>query len=122
MITITKIFKFEASHSLPLHAGKCKNLHGHSYRLEVTIGSNQLNEKGMVMDFGILTEIVNLKIINKLDHQHLNQFYECPTAENMISDFMSEMNKSLPSYVFLVSLRLWETETCHADWSRINKL
>ena len=124
MITITKIFRFEASHSLPKHKGKCKNLHGHSYKLEVTVGSKQLNEKDMVMDFGDLKKIVNKEIIDKLDHQHLNQFYDNPTAENMVIDFFNKINDGLFgfNFVFLDSIRLWETDTCHADWKRTDKI
>ena len=124
MITITKIFKFEASHLLPIHQGKCKNLHGHSYKLEVTVGAKQLNEQDMVMDFGDLKEIVNKEIINKLDHQHLNQFYINPTAENMVIDFFNKINDGLFgfNFVFLDSIRLWETDTCFAEKRRIVKI
>ena len=124
MITITKIFRFEASHQLPLHSGKCKNFHGHSYKLEVTIGSKQLDEKGMVMDFGDLKKIVDQKIISKLDHQHLNNFYDNPTAEEMTLDFFEKISDGLFgfNFVFLNSIRLWETETHFAEKRRIVKI
>lgn len=71
-ILLTKEFVFDAAHQLDWHNGKCKNLHGHTYKLQVTIGGN-LNKDGVLFDFGDLKNIVNNKVINLLDHHYLNE-------------------------------------------------
>ena len=56
-IRITKQFNFETGHALYGYDGKCKNVHGHSYNIEITVGSNVLDDLGMVVDFGVLKKI-----------------------------------------------------------------
>ena len=68
MYKITKEFHFEAAHLLNFHKGLCKNLHGHSYKLYVTVQSQKLNEESMVVDFSLLKKIVEDIIIKKFDH------------------------------------------------------
>jgi len=85
---ITKTFTFDSSHSLSWHKGKCKNLHGHTYKLEVSI-KGELNENGIVMDFSDLKKIVKKIILEKYDHQHLNLFFNNPTAEVMVDEIWS---------------------------------
>ena len=73
MIRITKEFKFEMAHALHAYDGLCKNIHGHSYRLWVTVKGKVKNDHGhtkdgMVMDFGGLKEIVKPEIVDKYDH------------------------------------------------------
>lgn len=121
MITVTKIFNFEASHKLPHYEGACHNLHGHSYKLEVTIsGEIKESEKdpkcGMIMDFKDLKKIVNKVAVNKYDHAYLNDFFPNPTAEIMVEHIGLSIIDALPIGVYLVSCKLWETATSYAEF------
>ena len=141
VIRLTKEFTFEAAHSLEGYDGACREIHGHSYRLFVTIkgepSTDPMNPKqGMVMDFGVLKKIVNEEIISQLDHALVlrstadeglrrvlaEQFdnvvtveYQ-PTCENMLDDFAHRLMKRLPEGVTLHSLRLHETASSYAEW------
>lgn len=141
-IRITKLFTFETGHALHGYDGKCKNVHGHSYKLEVTVIGSPINDNsntkhGMVIDFGDLKKIVNKEIINEFDHAtvfnkntpHLELAQEMqnrghnvilvnyqPTSENMVIDFAQKISAKLPSYVKLHSLKLKETDTSFAQW------
>ncbi len=75
-------FQFAASHFLTKYHGKCENLHGHNYKIIVTI-NGEIQEDGMVMDFKIMKQKVNEKVIDILDHTHLNDTMENPSAENL---------------------------------------
>ena len=77
---ITKIFTFDAAHALTQYYGKCENMHGHTYRLEVTV-EGPVAENGMVVDFVLLKRIVKRRVLEKLDHQNLNDHFENPSAE-----------------------------------------
>lgn len=124
MVTVTKIFMFEASHRLPLYIGACHNLHGHSYRLEVTVSgdvkTDESNPKcGMIIDFKDLKEIVKETVIDKYDHSYLNDFFPNPTAELMIQDIGYELMNALynkDSGLKLESCKLWETTTSYAEF------
>jgi len=140
-IRLTKEFRFEMAHALYNYDGLCKNIHGHSYILQVTVigepASDEKNPKlGMVMDFGDLKSIVNREIVTELDHsivvsskvsdellkqmgQMTERFFIMdyqPTCENMLIDFANRLKKSLPSSVKLFSLKLHETANSYAEW------
>ena len=141
-IRLTKEFTFEAAHSLEGYDGACREIHGHSYRLMVTIKGEPSTDaydpkQGMVMDFGLLKRIVNEQIVNRLDHafimrrteqgmelqQMLEPMYSNivlvdyqPTCENMLADFAERLLEALPDEVELYSLRLHETATSYAEW------
>lgn len=141
-IRITKQFDFETGHALYGYDGKCKNVHGHSYKLSVTVVgipiSNASNVKfGMVIDFGDLKKIVASEIINKFDHAtvfnkntpHIELAKELekrghniilvdyqPTSEMMLLDFAERIKSKLPSTIELHSLKLQETSTSYAEW------
>lgn len=141
-IRITKQFSFETGHALYGYDGKCKNVHGHSYKLFVTvIGSpitDQNNVKyGMVIDFTDLKKIVKEEIVEKFDHAtvfnkntpHIELAKELkdrghhvilvdyqPTSENMVIDFVSKIQSRLPENIKLFSLRLQETDSSFAEW------
>ncbi len=83
-LKVSKHFDFEAAHFLPHYHGKCERLHGHSYKLIVTVEGEVDPHSGMVIDFVILKKIVKERIIEKLDHYLLNDFMENPTAENTV--------------------------------------
>ena len=141
LIRLTKEFSFEAAHALGGYDGPCREIHGHSYRLFVTIkgtpSTDPMNPKqGMVMDFGVLKKIVNEEIISRFDHALVlrstadeglrrvlaEQFdnvvtveYQ-PTCENMLDDFALRLMKRLPEGVMLHNLRLHETASSYAEW------
>ncbi len=141
-IRITKQFSFETGHALYGYDGKCKNVHGHSYKLSVTVIGSPINDKsntkfGMVIDFGDLKEIVKSEIVRKFDHAtvfnkntpHIEIANELekrghsvilvdyqPTSEMMIIDFAEKIKKRLPKSIRLHSLKLQETETSFAQW------
>ena len=114
-IILTKNFSFDSAHRLENHKGKCKNLHGHTYLLEVSVSGKINNKTGMIIDFGILKEVVNNLIIDKLDHQYLNDIIDNPTAENIIQWIWNILCKTLKKQdAELFMLKLWETPTSSA--------
>jgi len=141
-IRITKQFSFETGHALYGYDGKCKNVHGHSYKLSVTvIGSPILDNNnvkfGMVIDFSDLKKIVQEEIVNQFDHAtvfngntpHIDLANELktrghhvilvdyqPTSENMVIDFAEKIKHRLPANINLFSLKLQETESSFAEW------
>jgi len=141
LIRVTKEFNFEIAHALWNYDGPCANIHGHSYKMFVTIVGepidNDKNPKnGMVIDFGDLKRIVKQEIINPLDHAiilnkkafdsldcKLNEMFKKqyivdyqPTCENMVIDFVQKLKAKLPSGLTLHSLKLHETATSFAEW------
>ena len=94
---------------LPNHPGKCSRLHGHSYRLDVTLeGPLQADgpATGMVEDFEIVSHVVKRAVIAELDHRSLNELIENPTAENIVRWVWGRLAAELP---LLAELTLWET-------------
>ena len=140
MIRITKQFKFEMAHALHGYDGLCKNIHGHSYRLWVTIRGDVRISKGhikdgMVMDFSVLKKIVKPSLIDKYDHSlvlnansphseiDLSAFEKVfllpyqPTSENLVSDFALEIKRQLPKGIELYKVVLSETVNSFAEWN-----
>ncbi len=141
-IRITKQFSFETGHALYGYDGKCRNVHGHSYKLSVTVIGTPINDNsnvkyGMVIDFGDLKKIVNEEIVDIFDHAtvfngnspHVELAKELkdrghdvllvdyqPTSEMMVIDFAEKIKKRLPEHLELHSVRLRETETAFAEW------
>lgn len=108
---IRKHFRFEAAHVLPYHTGKCARMHGHSYRLDVTIrGPIQTDgpARGMIEDFDTVKRVVRSRVVDVLDHQTLNDFIENPTAEHIVMWCWRALEADLPG---LDELTLWETST-----------
>jgi 6-pyruvoyltetrahydropterin/6-carboxytetrahydropterin synthase len=111
---ICKQFRFEAAHVLPHHPGKCSRLHGHSYQLEVFIdGPLQTSgaAAGMVMDFDEIARLVREHVIDKLDHNSLNDFLDNPTSELIVRWIWERL---APHLAGLAELVLWETPTACA--------
>jgi len=102
---IVREFTFDSAHKLDWHNGKCKNLHGHTYRLQVWV-KGSLTEEGIVLDFKELDKIVKEEVINILDHKFLNEVIENPTAENMCIWIWNHLKEKL-NYIY--EIRLWET-------------
>lgn len=141
-IRITKQFSFETGHALYGYDGKCKNVHGHSYRLDVTVIGTPISDNtnvkfGMVIDFTDLKKIVKAEIVDVFDHAtvfnkntpHVELAKELadrghdvilvdyqPTSEMMIIDFAEKIQKHLPKNIKLHSLKLQETATSFAEW------
>ncbi|WP_396183006.1 6-pyruvoyl trahydropterin synthase family protein [Flavobacterium sp.] len=141
-IRITKQFSFETGHALYGYDGKCKNVHGHSYKLSVTVIGTPIEDAtnvkyGMVIDFGDLKKIVKEEIVDQFDHAtvfnqntpHVELANELknrghhvilvdyqPTSENMVIDFAARITSRLPHDVELHSLKLQETESSFAEW------
>lgn len=121
--SITKIFTFDSAHFLPGHKGKCANVHGHTYRLEVTVARKNASlavggsSDGMVIDFADLKDIVNTEIIEKVDHKLLNDVYDFrTTSENLGGFFYRTLEHKLSPYdVEVVKLRLWESPTSYVE-------
>ncbi|MDA3892619.1 MAG: 6-carboxytetrahydropterin synthase [Salinivirgaceae bacterium] len=141
LIRVTKEFNFEMAHALKNYDGPCKHIHGHSYKLFVTVigqpNTDEGNPKlGMLIDFGDLKKLIKNAIVDVFDHAFvLNSTtdFECtgsvhemfgntiyvdyqPTCENLISDYAQRIQKIIPNIISLHSLRLYETETSYAEW------
>ena len=141
-IRITKEFSFETGHALYGYDGKCRNVHGHSYKLSVTVIGKPISKPGevklgMVIDFGDLKKIVKEEVVDPFDHAtvfnkntpHLELAQELekrghkviladyqPTSENMVIDFAAKISSKLPDTIKLHSLKLRETQTAYAEW------
>jgi 6-pyruvoyltetrahydropterin/6-carboxytetrahydropterin synthase len=121
---ITKIFRFESAHKLEYHQGKCAQLHGHSYKLEVSL-RNSIKETpgqpdhGMVMDFSDLSRIVKEAVISKLDHKELGEATGVYTTAEHLAYWIWEqlVIAGIPKDM-LYRLRLWETESSYAELSQ----
>jgi 6-pyruvoyltetrahydropterin/6-carboxytetrahydropterin synthase len=141
-IRLTKIFHFDTGHALAGYDGKCRNVHGHSYTLEVTVTGEPISNPnhvkfGMVIDFGDLKQIVQKYVIDDYDHalvlnkntiyKEIGEFLKernhhillvdfQPTGEMMIQDMAQRIQNHLPENVCLHHLRLYETGTSYAEW------
>lgn len=117
VIKVTKNFTFDAAHFLPNHKGKCSSMHGHTYRLEVTVVREkgelieQGSDEGMVIDFSDLKAIVKTEVIDKMDHKLLNDVFSFrTTAENMAAHIFDVLTHQLrPLGVRVDKIKLWET-------------
>lgn len=141
-IRITKKFTFESGHALYGHDGKCKNIHGHSYKLYVTVIGEPIADRnspkfGMIIDFSDLKSIVKKEVVEEFDHciilnqnsphVELAQVLQSkeqkivlvdyqPTIEGMVINIANKIKKKLPENIQLHSLKLKETETSYAEW------
>ena len=141
LIRVTREFTFEMAHVLWNYDGPCRNVHGHSYRLFVTISGVPVNDNtnpknGMVIDFADLKNIVLKEIVNVFDHsvtvsgdfdkEKIEIFKKTfgntvivdyqPTCENLVADFARRIDRRLPSETRLHSLKLYETAKSYSEW------
>ena len=141
IIRVTKEFNFEMAHALLGYDGPCKDIHGHSYKLSVTVSGKPVTTinstvLGMVIDFSILKEIVGKSVLEHFDHslvlnkessKHMAVNFAGisgkvllvdyqPTCENLLLDFVERIEKNLPSSTSLHHLKLRETATSYAEW------
>lgn len=141
-IRVTKSFGFETGHALYGYDGLCKNVHGHSYKLHVTVVGRPIDDQnhvknGMVIDFKDLKSIVKSEVVDVFDHatvfnkntphvelaktlsdsghKVLLVDYQ-PTSEKMVIDFAHRIASCLPAHIKLHNLRLHETATAYAEW------
>ena len=120
MYELTVESAFSAAHRLRNYQGKCENLHGHNWRVEVTIASNQLDNKGMVIDFRKIKEKLG-KVLDKLDHTYLNELSEFkkvnPTSENIASYIYSKLKNLIKEKKIIVKrVSVWETKDSSATY------
>ncbi len=140
-IRLTKEFRFEAAHALLKYDGLCKNIHGHSYILRITVKGSPVEDinspkLGMVMDFSDLKKIVKEEIVDRFDHSvilnkqasqssftniedmfdRIHLFNYQPTCENMLVDFVERIKYKLPKEIELFSVQLYETASSFAEW------
>jgi len=108
---VTCTFTFEAAHRLEWHTGKCRNLHGHSYRLDVSV-EGPLDANGVVLDFDVLQELVRSQVIDAWDHRDLNEVLPNPTAELLAHRAWELLTDA---GLALSALRLWETDNSSAE-------
>lgn len=135
MIAVTKTVKFDAAHILTNHAGLCKNLHGHTYRVDVSVAQAPDDESDMVIDFKELKRIATETICDRFDHafiyntasegereiaavveRHGMRTVAIPfrsTAENLARMFYGEMKSKIPN---LASVKVWETADSCAEY------
>lgn len=140
LIRLTKEFRFEMAHVLEGYDGPCRNVHGHSYILYITVIGSPINDpanfkNGMVMDFGDLKKFVNKSITDRFDHsivinRNSNKLAAVcndlfgkveevdfqPTCENLVVYFASLIKSQLPKEVELHHIRLFETASSYAEW------
>ena len=144
IIRVTKEFDFEAAHALDNYDGKCKDIHGHSYHLKVTISGStktdpSLSDCGMVIDFSEVKKVIKQEILPKFDHRLLlrkdSRFkgleaknervryvdYQ-PTCENMLLEIVELIKDRFPDGVILQEVMLRETATSYAEWFRSDNI
>lgn len=146
-IRLTKVFTYAMAHALDSYDGLCKNIHGHTYHLEVTVVGKPVSDatspkKGMLIDFTDLKRLINTEIVDVWDHALmlnettnpdlialLRKSYERiiivpfqPTTENMLSFLSEKIVSILPKEVHLYALKLKETENSYAEWHASDNL
>jgi 6-pyruvoyltetrahydropterin/6-carboxytetrahydropterin synthase len=140
-IRVTKEFGFEMAHALWNYDGACRNIHGHSYKLFVTVAGVPCSDPGhpkfgMVIDFTDLKMLVKEPVVDFLDHslvvyhasegaslsavrslyEKVHVFDFQPTCENLVLYIVEKIGKKLPAGVDLCSVKLYETATSFAEW------
>ncbi len=139
MLLLTKIFHFEMAHAIDGYDGVCKNIHGHSYELHVTVGSDDHGDEfipapGFILDFKELKNIVNIAVVDTFDHklllstgyltkhphvktqENLVVWEAEPTAENLLLYMQRIIREKLPAEMKLTQLKLYETNNSFATW------
>ena len=121
-VEITREFTFDSCHKLIDYDGKCANLHGHTYHLQISLKKRIDPETGMVIDFGVLNKTVSKLILEKIDHVYLNDVMDInPTAENMLCWIWKQLEKE-PIGELLSKIRLWETPNSFATITAEDRL
>lgn len=139
MLQLTKIFKFETAHAIHGYTGLCRNIHGHSYELHVTVRAQEphkgfLPAPGFLVDFKDLKDIVKSEVVDYFDHrlflsadyikahpnleglENLEVWDYEPSAENILLFILNKVNKVFPSHIYIHTMRIYETSTSYAEW------
>lgn len=118
---VSRKFVFDAAHSIPSHAGKCCQKHGHRWQVEVALKGFFNPKDVMLVDFGIIKEIVKSAVIDKLDHTDLDDFFtwEEASAENIALWIYGELDyvfyEKFNTEIKLHFIRVWESEDCYVQ-------
>lgn len=141
MLLLTKIFHFEMAHAICGYSGACRNIHGHSYELHVTVASSKgtedfISTPGFEIDFKEIKKLVNESVIKSFDHklvlssaflvenpalqsqENLVCWEAEPTAENLLIYIRRILENNLSKKVTLVKLKLYETKDSFAEWMK----
>ncbi len=139
MLRLTKIFHFEMAHAIHGYQGACKNIHGHSYELHVTLGTTTIQKEyipspGLIIDFKQIKNLVNTALVEKFDHSLIlseaylqehptNNIHDNliiwevePSAENILLYMQGVLNSKLPPDIRLLQIKLYETKDSFAEW------
>lgn len=118
-ISVTKAFTFDSAHFLEGYEGACANLHGHTYKCEVTVVGPR-DSLGMIIDFKDLKQLIQRNVMQKFDHKCVNDIVGYnPTAENMVEDIALNLGTGLGDHHFVTRVKLWETPDSYATWERV---
>ena len=113
---------FAAGHALRNYRGKCENVHGHNYRVQITMEGERLNDTGLLVDFADVKRLVRA-VVARLDHQFLNDLAPFdainPSAENMARYFYDEISGGLPPGPRIREVKIWETDITSATYRPI---
>jgi 6-pyruvoyltetrahydropterin/6-carboxytetrahydropterin synthase len=114
MFEVTIIKSFSAAHLLSEIGGKCEELHGHNFKVEITVAAKKLNSNGLLVDFRFLKKILS-EILEEVDHKHLNSLISFaginPSAENIAKYIFEKMDlKVKTAGVNMVRVKIWESE------------
>jgi 6-pyruvoyltetrahydropterin/6-carboxytetrahydropterin synthase len=105
---------FAAAHALRGYRGKCENLHGHNYKVEVTVEGERLNSIGLLTDFIDIKRLMK-EVIDRLDHTNLNETPPFdvlnPSAENLAHYFAEQVQAGMEAGVRVSRVQVWETDT-----------
>ena len=110
---------FAGAHNLRGYDGECERLHGHNWKVEVTLKSKELDKLGMVIDFKVVKKILE-EILSRFDHSYLNELEEFhqenPTTENVSKLVYEKLNEKLPPEISVAKVKTWESENCAAAY------
>jgi 6-pyruvoyltetrahydropterin/6-carboxytetrahydropterin synthase len=124
MFEVSVEYTFAAGHSLRNYRGKCENVHGHNYRVRITVEGPELNDIGLLIDFVELKKQMRA-VADRLDHRFINDLEPFtvlnPSAENLAKYFHDELSQTLPggngqAPVRIAEVKIWETDTSTATY------
>jgi 6-pyruvoyltetrahydropterin/6-carboxytetrahydropterin synthase len=119
--TLTVRASFAAAHRLREYDGNCERLHGHNWQIEVSVASDQLDDRGIALDFRAIKAAMN-DLLSGLDHRYLNEVPPFdrlnPSSENVARYLFEQMERKVPAPARVARVTVWESEDARADYSR----